>query len=347
MSDTHFPERPTVETAIKPLAPNRQELERLIAKYAPLVYLHPEEKYNIASVETYLEQAELENRTTHSKQQARAEYLPVGNGNKDSFHLELKNSPPAFDDYPVHQAKTYVHAKAHSDVFTDLQFWFFFAWNGPADASIKWLIDNITGHSASPSLEPLGVQEGSWKRLTLRFDNESRLLTQVFFSQPGGGTWLDADKIQRSGDQIAAYISKNTHGFYPGPGIHVSNTLRLNVHSSALEVSLTNETAKGEVIDFSKRFELVCADYLTEKKPLEPPWLNFSHPWGKENTSALNQKSLKEIIKRVFGTKLEFLLSNSIQMELLSYLQTFFTREVQNGSSGPKYQECWSGEETD
>ena len=266
---------------------------------------------------------------------------------KGSYYLQLKDSFKNTENSLNRSPKVYVHAKPCAAQFTDLQFWFFFEQSGAMAASIKWKIDTITGHSSDFCLAPLGQKTGCWKRLTLRIINETRQLKEAFFSQPGNGIWIDSEKIEKSNNRIVVYLSRDSHFFYPAAGIHYSETLSLPVYSSTLEFSFKNINNKGEMLDCSSCYEIVSAEYLDHNKPIEPLWLNYSYPWGKEDASCLNQKSLKKLIGSAFGTKLEFLLSNSVTTELLGYLQTFFTRELQNGSLGPKNQECWNGEETD
>ncbi|WP_317898130.1 Vps62-related protein [Aurantibacillus circumpalustris] len=336
----------TTERTITRPAPNLTELNELIARYAPILYFDLEEKHKPLSVESYLNKVSLVNDSEKIKIQANQKNLPVGQKHRGRYYLEFNGTSPS-SETTLQTTKVYVHAKLHSSLYTDLQFWFLFEEDGTVETSIKWIIDTITGHSADPDLGPLGRQMGCWKRITIRIDNEKREIKKLFFSQPGNGIWIDSENIEKFNNRINVYLSKNSHFFYPNEGTHYSEKLSLPVYSSVLEFSFKNTITKGDSFDCSSCYELISADYLGENKPSEPYWLNFCYPWGKEDTSYFNHKSLKEIIANAFGSKLEFLLSNSVTNELLGYLQTFFTKQLQNGSNGPKNHDCWGGDELD
>ena len=323
-------------------APGKTELEELIKSVAPVIYFHPDEQCFPVAVEWYLNRTWLVNDATRSRIPANPVNLPQGKTDSSTFYLDPKEGISMLKNQPL---KAYVHAKPYSTTFTDLQYWFFYAYAGGATALVKWLIDEIKGHEGKINLKPLGSCNGTWGKITLRINNATREIEQVHLPQVRGDVWLPAKQFQKRGNQIMVYASKNNALFYSEAGVSQTEKLKFNLFSSCLEFCFQDETIKGTALDFSGSCELVSADYLGEDKPAEPLWLNFQHNWGTPHPEYLTFSSIKRIILSTFGKTLEFLLSRDILDELVNYLLSNFTEECRRKSLGPKARQCWEGEE--
>ncbi len=326
-----------------PAAPTRAELNQLIKRYGPKLYLHPKERYHPTSAERFLERAWLVDKQTGTKKQADPNNLPTGAANKDRYQIMLKDESSRGGDLAA--AKAYVHAKV-SDFYTDIQFWFLSAYNGPATARIKWLVFDTTMHSGNANLAPLGEHEGDWEHVTIRISNTSRKPERVYFSQHAGGVWVDIENVRRDGDQIIVYSSLNGHASYPSADVNYSEHRKYNVvYLTALEFFLRNDTEAGSsVLDCGRQYELVSADYLGADKPVEPVWLNYLGRWGASSKQHLTVKAVQDIIVAAFGPILGFALNINLTFALAELLLTLY-KEEQDGPYGPKTKGSWDGPE--
>jgi len=324
-------------------APPIEELEQLIEKFAPIVWFHPDEKYMPVPVERYLQKAWLVNATTKERSFADI-YELVDQMQKGSAHyLELRDGATLHNN---NDSKTYVQARPSTPDHTDLQYWFLYPHTGPASATVKWLIDGtIKGYEGIIDLGPLGQFNGCWERITVRVNNLTREAEAVFFSQPGRGTWVDIDKLQRRGSQVLLYAAKGNYTFYPWLGFQHPENLRFNLYSSQLEFCIRHDIGKGRELNFAGACELVSASYLGAHAPVVPQWLDFNYPWTNPSAGHLNTPSIKRQVQNTFGKTLEFLLNREILDELTNYLLLYYTVETNYKSMAPAARACWIAEE--
>jgi Vacuolar protein sorting-associated protein 62 len=138
-----------------PLA--RADIEVAIATYAPVLQLHPDEKYLNCSVEYYLSQATLVDSKDPKKTIVHPLQSQLPQGPKDGtrYSLHLDSSVKAGD---FTTAKAYVNALwIKTTTYTDLQFWFFSAYNGHGTARFDSLLLNKVKHQGDVDLTPLYV----------------------------------------------------------------------------------------------------------------------------------------------------------------------------------------------
>jgi hypothetical protein len=320
-------------------------LEQLIKKFAPVICSHPEAAFKPVAVEEYLQKAWLVSDTAKSRLPATPPALASLSRNDSHFYLEPGEGVSLSGESPM--IKAYVHAKAAGDAYTDLQYWLFYAQMGSASAMLKWLIDGtIKGHEGKLDLNPLGLFNGSWERITVRVNNATRAAEQVYFPQSGAGAWLSIDQVHKRGSQVVAYASKNGRSFYPTAENYSGEKVRFNLYSSQLEFCLQQETGNGDELDLSGICELISAEYLGEHQPAEPLWLNFPGHWGNPDPGCLSVPLVKRMVLSTFGKPLEFLLSGHVLGELVNYLRVHFSKEYQEISLSPRARPCWAGDET-
>ncbi len=342
-SPSRFPHTGIKRSSLSP--PSREELKELIERYGPVVFMHPDEKYHMTSVDWFLPRAWLVNSETGEKVQATMDNLPQGRKNKGKYHLELKDDGSRAGDLSL--AKAYVHAKAQEKQ-TDLQFWFFYAYNGPGTAKIKSLVAGKSVHSGKANLAPLGEHEGDWEHITLRIDHANFDVDQVYLSQHSGGVWLSPEKLERKGEKFVIYSSKNGHASYGSIGKNYTEKRRYPVPGTLLgsiQFALINETKKGVSVDCSKTYELISADFLEKDKPTEPKWVNFLNRWGKIESAHLTEKAISEILAAALGPILGSILSHSILGKIAGSLLTEYVKRGKYGPTGPKAKGSWDGRE--
>ena len=320
-----------------------QALEQLIKKFAPIVYFH-EDGFTPMAVEEYLQKSCLVNGPAKSRVPATPAAMAALSWSNSGFYLEPKEG----GGLPGAKAaiKTYVHVKEVDNTHTDLQYWFFYAQTAKVSATLKWLIDGtIKGYEGMLDLDPLGVLNGCWQRITVRIHNATQEAEQVYFS--GISSWLGIGQLQRRGSQVLAYASKSKGSFYPAAESYLNEKVKFNLYSSQLEFCLQQETGSGKELDFSVACELISAGHLGGDKPAEPLWLNFRGHWGPPSPDYLAVPLVKRLVLSTFGKPLEFLLSGDILGELVNYLRQHFSKECHHASLGPRERACWEGGETE
>ncbi|XP_004505614.1 hypothetical protein At1g04090-like [Cicer arietinum] len=254
-----------------PSMPNLQQIHALIEHYGPTVFFHPNEIYLPSSVDWFFDNGALLYRkgvSTGERIDATGSNLPCGGSNDGQFWIDLPSDDRR--DFvkrgDLKSARLYVHVKpAVGGTFTDIVFWVFCPFNGPA--TLKIGIKNIP-------LSKIGEHVGDWEHFTLRICNFAGELYSIYFSQHSGGEWVDAHDLDYiDGNKAIVYSSKSGHASYPHPGTYIQG-------SSKLGLGIRNDAVRSNLyLDSSVHYELVAAEYL-ENVVAEPNWLQFMREWG-------------------------------------------------------------------
>ncbi|KMZ61767.1 hypothetical protein ZOSMA_4G00520 [Zostera marina] len=309
--------------------PTLRQIDAVLKEYSPLIYFHPNEKYLCSSVEFLFSSGaqlfHLENGSTSPATQitTTGSNLPQGRNNSDgSYWISLPtdvNRRKKVIGGDLSSSDVYVHVKPmFGGTFTDLVFWMFYPFNGPATAKLLFL-KNIP-------LGKIGQHEGDWEHMTLRVSNFNGELGRVFFSQHSGGSWIDLPFLEFADgtNKVVGYSALNGHAFYPTPGLVMQGTNA---------VGIRNDTAKGKSIDTGAIYKIISADYM-DGIVTEPTWLNYYGKWGSKVTYRFT-KQLRKIIRlmpRRLRRRLKRLIQ-SIPSELLG----------EEGPTGPKVKNNWTG----
>jgi hypothetical protein len=250
-------------------------LRDAIRKYAPLVYLHPQEKYLPTSAEKLL-----------------AVTTPVGGS-----ALRLKD-PGASRGGDLAAATAYVNVKVSVD-HSDVQFWFLYAYNGAGTASIALFGKTL----AEFLLGSCGVHEGDWEHATLRIRNSDGKLLSVYLAQHSSGVWVTKPETLLQKDRITVFSSLNGHATYAAEGKNFSETKNLKIG----EFRLVNATARGPVYDTRSHFLVIGAHdlrpggkkddpaLLASLRGSAPEWLKYTGRWGLEKNS---QEGLRDLLHK-------------------------------------------------
>ncbi|XP_047942694.1 uncharacterized protein LOC125189462 [Salvia hispanica] len=301
-------------------------MEDLFREYAPYVYLHPDEEHLPSSVDWFFSNGALlyiKGDESHP--------VPIWPGGANlpkvedpdgSFWMDLPADDAGRDKVSggdLASAEVYVHFKP-SAMYTDIQVWIFYPFNGHASAKIG-LIKKV-------SLGKVGQHVSDWEHVTLRVRNGDGVLDKVYFSQHSGGKWVDAYQLQfQSGNRFIWYSSKNGHAGNNEPGLYLQGP--------GHGVGIRNDWAKSDkLVDTAASFVIVASQGEAEAVA-QPPWLSYQSKWGptKEYDTAAEVRRVRMFLPG----KLKKLLDKLVQ----TIDQLFGT----DGPTGPNVKKNWSGDE--
>jgi hypothetical protein len=332
---------------------NRRELEELIAKYGPILKLHKDEIYDNCSVEWFLAHSRLvDSKSGTFVGHPSVDDLPEG-WEAGRFWLELDAGAKSGD---FATAKAYVRARwTQGMTYTDLQFWFLSAWNGPGTGHLNSLLYDTVVHSGDPNLAPLGEHVGDWECCIVRVDNKGKHILEIILSQHGNSVSFKGSEITKKfqlsgGTHPVIYSSRNGHALYPSVGANYMAyrkfTVWVRLAMVGLEVSLRNDTSEGgKVLDCSKHYEVISADFLEkEEQYKQPGWVDYHYRWGPESTSTkLTPKAIGEILHAAIGwlaSATPAVLVHSLASAILPH----FVTDDLNGPGAPISQKMWNGQ---
>ncbi|KAL5197840.1 hypothetical protein ABZP36_001352 [Zizania latifolia] len=306
--------------------PDLAQVNAILAAYAPLVFLHPDDPYSLSSVTWFFENGALlyqNGSQTPTPVAADGSNLPQGGGNDGGYWLDLpvdNGQKERVKKGDLASAKVYVQAKPMlGATVTDLAVWFFYPFNGPARAKVGPV--NIP-------LGQIGEHVGDWEHLTLRVSNFSGELLRVYFSQHSAGSWVEASQLEYldGGNKPSAYSSRHGHAFYPREGLVLQG-------NSKLGIGIRNDCARGSRVDTGGegRYEVVSAEY-PGGAVTEPPWLRFDREWGPRE---------EYDIGREINRAAKFL-PRSMREQLRKLVEKLFVGE---GPTGPRMKGSWRNDE--
>lgn len=308
--------------------PNLDQIHALIKHYGPTLYFHPDEDYLPSSVSWFFKNGVLlykEGNENGTAIDPEGSNLPGGGSNDKKFWLDLPEGDKKRDHVKcgdIDTAELYIHVKpASGGTFTDIAFWVFCPFNGPATLKVG---------AFNYSLKRIGQHVGDWEHYTLRLSNFNGELWSIYFSEHSGGEWLDASDLEFiEGNKAIVYASKNGHASYPHEGCYLQG-------SSKLGIGARNDCAKSKYyVDSSSKYEIVAAEHLGDDIT-EPHWLQYMREWGP--TIVYDSRSDLEKILNHLPFFIRFSMENLIEL---------FPTELygEEGPTGPKEKNNWFGDE--
>lgn len=307
--------------------PNSAQIKALIQEYSPRIFLHPMETYLPSSVAWFFANGAKLCRKNSSEPFAikySGSNLPVGGLDDETFWLDLPTDKTAKEklkkgDLPSSEA--YIHVKSmFGGTYTDITFWIFYPFNGPATVRIGPFNIHLSG---------IGQHVGDWEHVTLRISNFNGMLQKVFFSEHSGGTWVDASFLEFSNgsNRVLAYASLNGHAFYSKQGM---------VSQGFQYLGIRNDMKRSDlVMDTGERYVIIGADHIGHEI-VKPPWLNYARQWGPKVTYNLGTivKIMDSVLVGVYKSAFHNLVS-LFPSELLG----------EEGPTGPKMKRNWKKDE--
>src|SRR5690554_5465748 len=257
-------------------------MAEVVARFAPEVRLHPEERYFPSSVDWYLERTEV-----HAGEHGALGDLPTLMGStfdpsqklmSETIATRVEDRLDAFlrestlgkhflkIDKGHHEgelasrggelesAKTYVHLRerAGGEEGLEIQYWFFYPYSGPV----------LAGPAG-------GAHEGDWEHITVRLDASLDKVEKVFFAaHDREGTWVSAEDVQFvEGSHPVVYSARYGHASYPSAGIQSRGMLPADRTADGGETWQTWGNIK------------IIADPSGPRKDIA--WLAYAGRWGK------------------------------------------------------------------
>ncbi|VVA89899.1 unnamed protein product [Arabis nemorensis] len=313
--------------------PNVDQIQALIQHYGPKLIFHPGEIYLPSSVPWLFNNGAVlyeKGNPNHQLIDQNGSNLPQGGSNDKQFWIDLPCDDQQRDFVKrgnLESSKLYIHIKpALGGTFTDLVFWIFCPFNGPATLKLG-LID--------VSLIGIGQHVCDWEHFTLRISNFSGELYSIYFSQHSGGEWIESYDLEfvRGTNKAIVYSSKHGHASFPKAGIYLQG-------STMLGIGIRNDTAISDYfVDSSSKYEIVAAEYLVGDGVAvvkEPPWLQYMREWGPKVVydSREEAERLMNRFPRTVRVSIATVLSK-LPVELSG----------EEGPTGPKEKNNWYGDE--
>ncbi|KAG9247434.1 hypothetical protein BJ878DRAFT_539298 [Calycina marina] len=247
-------------------------------------------------------------------------------------------------------AKSYVNDFWKAGMtYTDIQFWFFNAYNGPGTAKFDNFVFNKVKNTGNVDLAPLGEHVGDWESCAIRIDNASKDMIGIMLSAHGKNVFYSKDDIAKRFKMINethpfVYASLNGHANFPTPGPNYSEHRKALGISVGLEFSLLNSTVDGGAqLDCSKKYQVMKVSWLegTPDAYASPAWVEYPYRWRPEGTATtMSSKNLGDFIKAALGDK--EVDASCVVLAASELLHVFVTANI-NGSMAPEQQGPWSG----
>lgn len=250
------------------------QLNDLIKHVAPKCYFHPDDAFLPSSVDWFLQRATVKSKDGASRPASTG--LPTGGSDDHEYWLELPTQNRPGD---LGSAVVYVNAIS-APYWMDLQFWFFYPYNGAGRAKLKYTdAAHDTLGTNNADLDPMGEHGGDWEHVTLRYQFGPTKLLGVYMAQHSGGVWLWPSQIKLENGVPVVYASRHGHASYPAEGENLTNSTTVSLGLVNMTFALRNDTGKGPSLDCRSHFQVVGANFL--KSELQPPaWLDYARRWG-------------------------------------------------------------------
>ena len=184
------------------------------------------------------------------------------------------------------RAKAFVSVLEAADrTYVDLQFWFFYPYNGPGKfhVTIGRVVDDHV------RMNTCGRHYGDWEHVTLRLVRAAGLsgfawrLQDVYLSRHSISKWLGGVSALRfSGQHPIVYVARDSHAHYPSAGVQYYRRVwyrNFGIGSGA--VDLEDWTDTGPVFDTSQpgHYRIISTN-ITSWGLTPPDWYAFTAPWG-------------------------------------------------------------------
>jgi len=270
---------------------SEEETSTLIATYAPVLHLHAWEQYLPDDPEPILDGATLQwalvrNEGSYGGQHhehPNAMTTSAATLMADVAHIESEYQPyPPYSndadfriwlsipDASIHgnlaRAKPVVHVRPRGPL-TEVQFWFFYPFNGPGRLRICW------EHCEYEQFGQAGRHWGDWEMVSLLVDNGTRTVLAAGLSHHGEVEWTQYGHLEKHSDGVKplVYAALNSHAHYLHAGEHYYEVVW---HRGPIKATTYDLTSAGPL--------LVVGDYyLAGDEPGDlPEWLGFPYRWG-------------------------------------------------------------------
>ena len=186
-------------------------LAALLARYSPIVVLHPQERFRPVAVDGFLADSDLEQQGPSGWEKIE---LPVGPGGA-GLRLDQRFCSPSAgiaaidcyaqaEDAHLGPATVYGNASRHGNRIV-LQYWFFYAYDAYSPTV--------------PAGELWQVHEGDWEAVSVLLDLRGKPLL-AGYSQHGAGVRRGWAKVPKRRTHPLVYVALGSHANYFSAGTH-------------------------------------------------------------------------------------------------------------------------------
>jgi Vacuolar protein sorting-associated protein 62 len=294
---------------------SQAEVNTLVQQYGPLIYYHPDELYFMDSPEWGLDHgimlnwALVENEMDYSghletyfdtMQTSNLTFMDDVNyvlneikpnppyANSDLFKLWL-NIPDELKPGDQSRADALVRAVSWNTVFTEIQFWYFYPYNGPGRVEVC-LSGSVCDYI---QMDTVGRHYGDWEHVSLVFDTSTKELAYVYLSAHSGGNWFPKSAFG-SGltfyetTHPIIYAAKYSHAFYATEGYH--DYMRVKSYDygfGTFSVDLYDLTGMGAQFQayLPENYRIISSAFSPWAGP---EWLGFTGRWGQYEKLSYN-----------------------------------------------------------
>ena len=190
------------------------------------------------------------------------------------------------------RAKAYVRVLEAADRrYVDLQFWFFYPYNGPGKFHVT-IGDLIDDHVRA---DTAGRHYGDWEHVTLRLTCDPWRLQDVYLSRHSISKWMGGlSALRFSGSHPIIYIARDSHAHYPSAGIqYYRRVWHKSFWIGTGNVDLEDWTDAGPVFDTSLagHYQIVYAN-VAAWGLVSPAWYTFDARWGQYEKLLFNYRHI-------------------------------------------------------
>jgi len=192
------------------------------------------------------------------------------------------------------RAVTFVRISRWNWLFTDLQFWIYYPFNGSGKvrvtcgaAELNEDLNHNTDYPAGP-----GRHYGDWENVTLRIVNDTGELAGVYLTRHSRGEWFTnsrfgAPLLFTTDGHPIVYAARDSHAHYPTEGVHYyERTAHIDLFLCTLDVDLKDWTNGADPSLRLRtwepgRYRIVSSGLAGHDPSPGPDWLlGYRGRWG-------------------------------------------------------------------
>ncbi len=290
--------------------PTSTEEEDFLEKYAPILYMHHEERFHPTKVEVMIENSELYEkkckkkkkngeckkyegkRVTGNKNKELSPEMLIEKYNDEKYYLKLKgDAVKAIKDDLVYwnwKKDQTVYGRMFTDKETNktvLQYWFFYVYN-------DW-----------GGIKELGNRhEGDWEMIQIILDSNKQPSLITYSFHHGGQTfsWNDTEVSKsEDGSRPLVYITLGGHGCWNKPGSHMwyqkpkmclDCTDETDDKGDVLYPDIMHSSEISEIKASAKKYAYAIED-VTDWTEKNSDWIYWKGYWGEQTSKKMNNKT--------------------------------------------------------
>jgi hypothetical protein len=332
--------------AVRALRPSSAEIVNWIETYGPVIRLHPDEQYlpddpeyvlNGSSLQWGLVPTESDYSSFSLQLLGQVATSPANlmgdvavaqsdpQAGDSSFRTWL-GVPDAMKPGDTSRTRVLVQARTWNTIFTEIQFWIYYPFNGPG----KFIVTCGSLLDTYREMTYPGRHYGDWEHVSLLIGPRGSLVS-LYLSRHDLNVWVtqkDFGSLGWQGLHPVIYAARDSHAHYtvgiPGPmsSLPYKRVKHSDYGVCTLDVDLVDWTGDGATLDaFDPQIYRFVSSTIPGVNPSEPEpeWLQFAGRWGQYLTQS------ESFYFHFFGV----------------YTYTYTFEEVGAGPSGPAMKTAW------